>query len=392
MNKILINGFFALVLLGGNSLFAQESPVNLKNPNLQGTTKPLKANVNKPLSQRDVMSENANANTVTIISGNVTGSFIAIANDISFTLDDGDKMRILPIIGKGAEQNLYDILLLRGVDIGIVRSDGLEALKADKRLPNAASQIAYILRLFSDEAHLMVGKNITDIKELAGKKVSFDLKGSGANYSGRLLFERLGIAVIPLNMDNNQAYEKLKTGELDGVFQWASKPINAVAKFAANDKFHLIDIPYDPRISDLYSPASLEASLYPNLLSKDKVVSTLSASSILAVYNWPKDTERHKKVAKFVDSMFNKIEEFHKPGRHPKWLEVNINATVPGWKRFPAAQEWLDKNSGAPPAGQSSREDFQKFLNEKGGAAPQSKADTDRLFDDFQNWQKRKTR
>lgn len=392
MNKTLINGFLALTLLGVTSLFAQESPINLKNPNLQGSAKPLKAKANKPLSQRDVMSENVNANTVTIISGNVTGSFITIANDISFTLDDGDKMRVLPIIGKGAEQNLYDILLLRGVDIGIVRSDGLEALKADKRLPNAASQIAYILRLFSDEAHLMVGKNITDIRQLAGKKVSFDLQGSGANYSGRLLFERLGIAVIPLNMDNNQAYEKLKTGELDGVFQWASKPIRAVSNFASNDKFHLLDIPYDPRIAELYSPATLEGAIYPNLLEKDKSVTTLSASSILAVYNWSKDSERYKKVSKFVDSMFNKIEEFHKPGRHPKWQEVNINATVQGWRRFPAAQEWLDKNSGAQAVSQSSREDFQKFLNEKGGKSPQSKADADRLFNDFQDWQKRQTR
>jgi uncharacterized protein len=371
----------AAIALSVISTSAAWSQIDIKPQNLQQS-------MPKPKPGRETLADLANANTVTIISGGVTGSFITIANDISFTLDDGDKMRILPIIGKGAQQNLYDILLLRGVDIGIVRSDGLEALKADKRLGNAAGQISYIVRLFSDEAHLMVSKDITDIKQLAGKKISFDLLGSGANYSGRLVFERLGIAVDAVNMDNNQAYEKLKTGELAGVFQWASKPINAVAKFAANDKYHLLEIPYDPRLGELYSPASLEGSLYPNLVAKDKAVNTLAASSILAVYNWPKGTERYNKVAKFVDTMFSRIDEFHKPGRHPKWQEVNINATVAGWQRFPAAQEWLDK--AATP--NISRDAFTKFMAERGGAAPANKADTDKLFSDFQNWQKRQTR
>jgi hypothetical protein len=43
-----------------------------------------------------------------------------------------------------------------------------------------------------------------------------------------------------------------------------------------------------------------------------------------------------------VDAFFPKIAEFQKPPRHLKWREVNISATLAGWKRFEAAQEWLD--------------------------------------------------
>src|SRR5215204_5479741 len=143
------------------------------------------------------LTERANANTVTLISG----TFIQIANHMSFILDDPERIRVLPVIGKGAEQNLYDVLLLRGIDLGIVRSDGLEALRRDKRLPGADKDIAYIARLFTDEAHLIAGPDSTDIRQLAGKKVNFDLQGSGANYSGRLIFERLGVPVEAMNVD-----------------------------------------------------------------------------------------------------------------------------------------------------------------------------------------------
>ena len=43
---------------------------------------------------------------MTLISGTISGTFIQIANDMSFILDDPERIRVLPVIGKGAEQNL----------------------------------------------------------------------------------------------------------------------------------------------------------------------------------------------------------------------------------------------------------------------------------------------
>jgi hypothetical protein len=51
-----------------------------------------------------------------------------------------------------------------------------------------------------------------------------------------------------------------------------------------------------------------------------------------------------------VEAFFPKIAEFQKPPRHIKWREVNLTATLPGWKRFDAAQAWLDQHSGADTA------------------------------------------
>ena len=342
---------------------------------------------------RTALSEKANAGVVTVISGTVSGTFIQIANDLSFVLDDGDRLRVLPVIGKGAQQNLRDILLLRGMDLGIVRSDGLEELKTDKQMPGADQQISYIARLFTDEAHLIARRDITDIRQLAGKKVNFDLVGSGANYSGRLIFERLGIKVEPVNVDQPASYEMLRRGEIAATFQMSGKPIGAVAKLDLGGDAHLLDIPYADNLQDLYLPAAFTRSDYPNLVAQGREVGTVAVSSILAVYNWPENTDRYKRVERFVDAFFSKIGEFQKPPRHPKWTEVNLAASVPGWRRFKAAEDWLARAQGPAVAttGAVDRAAFDRFVQSRGRGAPPA-GEREALFQEFLDWQRRQAR
>ncbi|MFZ0729508.1 MAG: hypothetical protein WAM51_05225, partial [Methylovirgula sp.] len=63
-----------------------------------------------------------NDNVVTILSGNRDGDSLGVVYDLSEVLDDGDNLRVLPVVGKGSAQNVRDILLLRGVDMGITHS------------------------------------------------------------------------------------------------------------------------------------------------------------------------------------------------------------------------------------------------------------------------------
>ena len=139
------------------------------------------------------LGERMNANTVAVVSGTPGGTYFRMASDMAFVLDDGDDLRILPILGKGAGQNAYDIRFLKGVDLGFVRTDTLDQLREDKRLTNVDRHITYIARLFNDELHVIAPREITDIRQLAGKKVSFDVKGSGTDYTGRSMFKGLGL-------------------------------------------------------------------------------------------------------------------------------------------------------------------------------------------------------
>ena len=70
-----------------------------------------------------------NQNTVTLITGTIGGTYVQFGADLASVLDDGNKLRVLPIVGRGSVQSVADILFLQGVDIGIVRADTLDYLE-----------------------------------------------------------------------------------------------------------------------------------------------------------------------------------------------------------------------------------------------------------------------
>src|SRR5215218_2526611 len=121
-------------------------------------------------------SASANAGTLGVISGGADGTYIRIAADLANVLD-GDEMRILPIIGRGSLQNLRDIMFLRGVDIGIVQMDAREQLKAENLQNYAVNKLRYIARLYNEEVHVLASREITDFRQLNGKKVNIDKNG-----------------------------------------------------------------------------------------------------------------------------------------------------------------------------------------------------------------------
>ncbi|MEO1793044.1 MAG: hypothetical protein AAFU50_00380, partial [Pseudomonadota bacterium] len=107
----------------------------------------------------DKYRETVNENVVTIISGNPNGSFLFYAYDIAAAINEGDALRILPIVGRGGAHNVRDILYLRGIDMGITQSNTMTHYQQTGELGgNLANRLAYITRLFVDEMHIAVRK------------------------------------------------------------------------------------------------------------------------------------------------------------------------------------------------------------------------------------------
>lgn len=315
-------------------------------------------------SQTEAMlGERMNASTVTIVTGTPGGTYFRVGADLAFVLDDGDTLRILPILGKGAGENAYDIRFLKGVDLGFVRTDTLDQLRQDKRLKNIERHIQFIAKLFDDELHIIAPNAITSASELAGKRVSFDVKGSGTDYSGRAMFRELGIGVEAVNVDQPTALEMLRKGEIQAVVSVAAKPVAFIAGFDPEGRFHLVKAPYPDTISDAYVPASLTRADYPKLVTGD-AVETVAVGTVLGVYNSPRGSPRYDKLVRFVDAFFGQFDKFLAPQRHPKWREVNLAAAVNGWTRFRPAQDWLDRHREQDVASQP---DLDRFFKAQSG-------------------------
>ena len=361
----LLSVFATLLLLGAPALQAQT---------VQRAAAPA-ASAQKPQSTNDRIREEwkarLNENVLTLISGNPNGGYLGIAYDIAAVVNNGEELRVLPVVGEGAVQNLRDILFLKGVDMGLVNTVTLRHFKDNGELgTNLQNQITYISMLFQDELHVLARPEINSFKDLEGKRVNFSDKGSGAQLASQKIFAALGMNVKEYNMGQGDAIEMMKRGELDATMCTCLKPLKPHQGVPANLGFKLIPVAYDAKFQDDYLPARLGHDDYPNLVPEGTVVNTIAVPTLLAVYNWPKGTDRYRRIEKFIHAFFSKFEAFKKPPRHPRWKSVNIAGTLPGWTRFPAAQEWLDTNiKAAAQAPRAATMDTSGLLNDKTKAA-----------------------
>lgn len=376
--------FFGAVLAAALLAFpltaSAQQPAQVKRPQPAAQT---------PAARYAVQRDTLNQNTVTVISGNPNGTYLYLAYDMSAVLDDGNELRVLPVIGKGGYQNVMDVLHLRGVDLCITQSNIMTYLKRTGEMgPNIENRLAFITRLYNEEMHILAGPNINNVKELDGKTVNFSDTGSGTQFSTRLIFELLGIKAKEINVGQADGYQMVKSGEIAATVLIAGKPTGSFAKFKLEPGMKLLPVPYTEALEQDYFPAKLTSEDYPGLVEKGKSVDTVAVASVLAAYNWPRDTDRYRRVATFIEAFFAKFPEFQKPARHSKWREANINSALKGWKRFPAAEEWLARNATKQATTSAVAIDPGVVRAQAAKAAPNDPAAQERLFQEFMEWAK----
>lgn len=295
--------------------------------------------VRRPLPQGNE-KDRMNAWTVGLAGGLLEGAPIRLAAEMARVVDDGAELHLLPIVTRGATDNLNALLYLRGVDTAIINSDALEEYKV--QVPQIQSRITYLLNLFPSELHIFVRPEITSLEDLAGKKVNFNTQGTAAAYSGPLIFSRLGIDVDKTFIPHQVALEQMRKGEMSAVVFITSKPVDAFVRGRWEAGFKFLPVNYDRRFEDYYLPATLDPKEYPNLIKQGERVSTIAVPTALVAFNWPARSNRYQRVARLVEYLFSRIDRLQAPGFDPKWQSINLAATVPGLTRFQAAQEWLD--------------------------------------------------
>jgi TRAP transporter TAXI family solute receptor len=327
-----------------------------------------------------------NANTVTVMSGTIGGTYVQFGADLASVLDDADNLRVLPIVGRGSVQSLADVLYLKGVDVGIARSDTLDYLERKGYTKNVKKQLAYITKLYNEEMHVVAAKSVHTLSDLKGKTVSVDLPNGGTFITAMTVFERLGIDAHFVFIEQRVAFEKLRKGEIDAMVAVQGKPSKFISQIK-DPNLHLVPVDYAPALQSDYLPAQLNEKDYPALISGSEQVDTIAVAAILAVYNWEPGSERYRRLQLFTDKLFEHISDFQKPPFHPKWKEVVLSSPLPGWTRFPAAQRWLTSHS--PAASAETRQKFGKFIDNHPGTvgAAQTDAQKAALFQQFLEWQ-----
>ena len=330
--------------------------------------------------------------TVGVAGGQLSGTYMTFADELAQVLDDGDNLRVIPIVTYGAASNLDDLLYLRGIDVVMTQADVFEYFRTQRKTPNLQHRIHYITRLPVSELHVLARTEIKSIEDLRGKKVSFGPAGAASSLTGTIVFQRLGVQVEQVLMDNPTALEKLKSGELAALVRVIGKPLQFFARIPANSGLHLVPIPFSKTFADHYALGEFTSEEYPTLVPQGEKIDTIAVPAVLAVFNWPKNTDRYRRVQRFTEALFTKWDKFSEPQRHPKWRDINLAATVPGWTRWSVAEQMLSRMKKDPRVAESPGSgEFWSFLKQQSPAVMNlSQEQREALYHDFLKWQKQR--
>src|SRR6201986_3157966 len=191
----------------------------------------------------------ANDIAVSVVVSGLSCTCARFTEDMRNVVNDlgPDGIRVLPVLGVGGLQNVNDVLFLKNIDMGVVDEDNLRLLK--KKDPvlyaNIEQRIQYITKLYNSEFHIVARNDIKSYDDLRGKKVNFNLKDSQTEVTADTIFNNLGIQVQRSNYDNDDALQRLKTGELAAMIILTGAPQVTFSKVKAEDGLHFL--PLDPQ-------------------------------------------------------------------------------------------------------------------------------------------------
>lgn len=275
---------------------------------------------------------NINNPVVGIMGAGLDGQMTRMLWDIS-TVTTNDSMRVLPMLGQGSLNNIPDLLYLRGVDGAMVQSDALSFYNKLGIESNLESKLAYIAPLGRQVAHLLARRDIASIDGLEGKKVNFGKVTSGSVVSAGQIFDQLSITLEVTNMGHRKALKALKAGEIDAMFWMAPPPASLLSSIDAGENLHFLTIPADRVDSDIYPGTVVAAGTYPLLRGDD--LETVSTTTLLAAYNWPKDHPRRARVQRFANLLRANFDQLQTKDYHESFRTVDLDEWVPGgWSRF----------------------------------------------------------
>ncbi len=326
--------------------------------------------------------------TVGIVTGDIDSTAIRVASDLSRLLDNGNNLRIIPIVGKGSFQNINDLLTLKAIDIAILQSDVMAHVLKTNKLPGIQTRMQYIAKLYSEEFHVVSRMQFTCLQDLNGRRVNFGPKDSGMAITAEAVFEASKVAVSAQYFDHDDAVERLKRGEIDALIYVGGKPSRAFEKLSHKDHVHFLDVEYLSGLQGTYLPAIITSDDYPNLVAPNESVATIGVSSVMAVHNWPPQSERFRVMTRFAEKFLAEADNLKAGKFSPKWREVNVRAPVKGWQRFQPAEHWIAANvqvkTPAVPqqAASQLKTMLQKFVESQRG----SSADQEELFNQFVRW------
>jgi hypothetical protein len=284
------------------------------------------------------LRENHRHTTGIAVADRYSTDFVMV-NDLTnglaaYSLATNPDLQVYPTPGTGELKAIRDVLTLPSTDFAIVSIPVMNKLRSSKSYGDIGEHLALVGPLLTEELHVLAVAHIHDVKDLAGQTVSLGPKGSLAATLGHDILNALEVKATEVNLDFDAALDGLRAGKVSAILLISGKPVRHLAeRTASTSGFHFLAVPYLPSFERDLVRTSLTHDDYPSLVVGADV-QTIGVRSALWVYRWPEQSERRRLVELFLDRLTKHLSDLQSGAFHPKWKEVDLNNSVPGWSRF----------------------------------------------------------
>ncbi len=315
-----------------------------------------------------------------MVTGSIKGTYYQFGLDMAKYAEQKD-LKLLIKDSAGSLANIERINSKENAAFGIVQADVLSFLNQDPQLQTVAQRLRVIFPFYLEEVHVLARNDIKKLNDLDGKRVSIGMNGSGVWLTAKNIFRILGIhAASEEHLGTDEAIQKVLTGELDAMFYVAGKPTKAfepLAKIAASgrpemaqllDQVHFVPITEPEIFAETYDQSGvfLGPEDYPWMKEK---VPTAAVRAVLVSFDFSSRqnsyyTLRCSQLAKLGRAIRDNLQELQNGGGHPKWNEVDLEQTVPGWQRDKCSATQTSSAGGVPVSnGTKIQNELRKFFD-----------------------------
>jgi len=286
-----------------------------------------------------------------IVTASEKGTYYEIGKDLAkYVAPDADiDLEVVPTAGSAA--NIRHLRSDRGVKFAIVQADVYQAFvdraaSGNKDVMELMRPLRVILPLYNTEIHYIVraDSSLNYVHDIRNARINGGLLGSGAALITHTLYRMMFNESIPAanatHLSNEEALIKLITDKtVDVVVVAAGQPAPLIADMKPQAQKFIKLLKFDPGSPTskvpltTYTPATIRASSYPNLLNQDLITISVGAYLVTYDYNLRDIVSR---LARFGRSLCANFATLQAQG-HPKWREVDLTLPKlnPGWVYYP---------------------------------------------------------
>jgi uncharacterized protein len=291
-----------------------------------------------------------------IVTADQRGTYFAIGNDLASMVAPRADIDLEVVPTSGSAENVKLLRHEPGVKLAIVQADVYQAFvdRGASRNPDAARIIRplrVILPLYNTEIHYIAraDSDLNYFHDIKDAKINGGLVGSGAAFITHTLYRMMFDGPMPdaaaTYLPSDQALIKLITDKsVDVAVVAAGQPAPIIANMKPEAQKFIKLLKFDPnhptskQAIKIYSPATVHAASYPNLIKED--FTTISVGAFLVTYDYTlQGTVEH--LTRFARELCQQFPELQAKG-HPKWREVELSLAPlnDGWTYYgPTAKE-----------------------------------------------------